>query len=107
MPACAMETMNKIPVFDIVSCELYINPKREYSMQKYFKMVVSIPGEVESPMYGWFVKQFTEKVLSTNSESSLLSQVRNYGTRIQAFYDMTSLWGKPQLIVRNFMSIQS
>jgi len=87
-----MEAMNKIPVFDIVSCELYINPKREYSMQKYFKMVVSIPGEVESPTYGWFVKQFTEKVFSTNSESSLLNQVRNYGISIQAFSDLKSLW---------------
>lgn len=80
-----MEAMNKIPVFDIVSCELYINPKREYSMQKYFKMVVSIPGEVESPKYGWFVKQFTENVLSTNSELSLLNQVRSPGTSIQNF----------------------
>jgi hypothetical protein len=87
-----METMNKIPVFDIVSCELYINPKREYSMQKYYKMVVSIPGEVESPTYGCFVKQFTEKVLSTNSESRLLNQVRSFGTSVEAFYDMKSLW---------------
>lgn len=74
VPTCAMEDMNKIPVFDIVSCELYINPKREYLMQKYFKMVVSIPSEAESPTYGWFVKQFTEKVLSSYSESSLINQ---------------------------------
>jgi len=92
VPTCAMEAMNKIPVFDIVSCELYINPKREYLMQKYFKMVVSIPGEVESPTYGWFVKQFTEKVLSSNSESSLLNQVRSSNTNIHAFYDMKLLW---------------
>jgi len=87
-----MEAMNKIPVFDIVSCELYINPKREYSVQKYFKMVVSIPDEAESPTYGWFVKQFAEKVLSTCSESSLNNQVRSSGTRIEAFYDMKSLY---------------
>jgi len=99
-----MEAMNKIPVFDIVSCELHINPKREYLMQKYFKMVVSIPSEVESPTYGWFVKQFTDKVLSTNSESSLMSQVRNYGTSILRY---EVIMGKTQLIVWNFMFIQS
>jgi hypothetical protein len=92
VPTCTMEAMNKIPVFDIVSCELYINPKREYLMQKYFKMVVSIPGEAESPTYGWFVKQFTEKVLSSYSESSLINQVRSSGTSIEAFCDMKSLW---------------
>jgi hypothetical protein len=80
-----MEAVNKIPVFDIVSCELYVNPKRRYSVEKYFKMVVSIPDEVESPMYGWFVKQFTDSALSTSSDSSSCNQVRSSGISVQQF----------------------
>jgi hypothetical protein len=52
--------------------------------------VVSIPGEVESPTYGWFVKHFTENVFSTNSGSCLRNQVRSSGTNIEAFCNMKS-----------------
>jgi hypothetical protein len=79
LPACDMDTMNKIPVFDIVSCELYIRPNRQYSVEKYFKMVISIPDEAESPTYGWFVKKYTENVFSTNKDADALNQVRSSG----------------------------
>lgn len=87
LPAHTMDSMNKIPVFDIVSCELYISPSRQYSVQKYFKMVVSIPDEVESPTYGWFVKKYTENVFSTNKDADALNQVRTSGIHIS-----TEIW---------------
>jgi hypothetical protein len=84
LPAHTMEAMNKIPVFDIVSCELCINPKRQYSVEKYFKMVVSIPDVVESPTYGWFVKKYTESAFSTSKDSGAVNKVRSRGINIFA-----------------------
>jgi hypothetical protein len=72
-----MDTMNKIPVFDIVSWELYFKPKRQYSTEKYFKMVISIPDEAESPTYGWFMKKYTQSVFSTNKDADALNRVRS------------------------------
>jgi hypothetical protein len=77
LPAHATEAVHKIPVFDIVSCELYINPKRQYSVEKYFKMVISIPDETESPTYGWFVRTYIESAFSTNKDSYAVNPVRN------------------------------
>jgi hypothetical protein len=72
-----MEAVRKIPVFDIVSCELYINPKILYSAEKYFKMVISIPDQTESPTYGLFIKMYTESAFSTNKDSHAVNPVRN------------------------------
>ncbi|XP_023718896.2 uncharacterized protein LOC111870657 isoform X2 [Cryptotermes secundus] len=69
LPARAAEAVPKIPVFDIVSCGLYVNPKRPYSAERYFKMVISIPDETESPTYGQFVRTYTESAFSTTKDS--------------------------------------
>jgi hypothetical protein len=72
-----MEAVHKIPVFDIVSYELYINSKILYSAEKYFKVVISIPDETESPMYGWFVRTYTESAFSTSKDSHAVNPVRS------------------------------
>jgi hypothetical protein len=77
LPARAVEAVPKIPVFDIVSCELYVNPKKLYSAEKYFKMVISIPDETESPAYGCFIRTYTESAFSTSKDSRAVKPVRN------------------------------
>jgi hypothetical protein len=77
LPACAVEAVRKIPVCDIVSCEFYVNPKRPYSAERYFKMVISVPDEIESPTYGRFVRTYTESAFSTNKDSYAVNPVRN------------------------------
>ncbi|XP_069694318.1 protein xmas [Periplaneta americana] len=73
-PLASKDCMDQIPIFDILGTGLFINTEKKFGTYQFFKVVVSLPDEKESPVYGSFIREYTQKVFSINKDPSAINQ---------------------------------